>query len=280
MKIAIISQFRDEAKYLKEWIEFHLLIGVDKFYLTNHLSKDNYLEVLQPYINSGVVVIEDLLIETNNGENSFQNENMLVTHSMPIANKFIREADADWVIHMNVDEFLYPTTDDNIKTALGKYAPNVGEIGVNWRLMGNSNHTLAEGELLTEKLTRCRFNDRMNEWDPQRHTKCLIKKDAFVHLPSVHFGVIKPNYLHVDAKGDPNNIGPDKYCTKFQVLENLVINHYTFRDLAYTEEKMAIYKLWGRKYEDEAAYKNQYNEEENFDIQKFLPQLRERMGIK
>ena len=62
MKISIISQFRDEAKYLKEWIEFHLLVGVDDFYLTNHLSVDNYLEVLQPYIDKGIVKITDLLI--------------------------------------------------------------------------------------------------------------------------------------------------------------------------------------------------------------------------
>ena len=42
MKVSIISQFRDEAKFLKEWIEFHLMIGFDDFYLINHLSKDNY----------------------------------------------------------------------------------------------------------------------------------------------------------------------------------------------------------------------------------------------
>jgi hypothetical protein len=279
MKVAIISQFRDEARYLKEWIEFHLLVGVDKFYLTNHLSQDNYLEILQPYIDSGVVTLVDLLIETNNGENSFGNEEMLVTHGMPIVNNSIKQADVDWVIFLNVDEFLYPTTDSNIKDTLSKYAPNIGQIGVNWIFMGNSNYFLKEGELMTEKLTKCGLKNASGRSDDERCTKSLIRKEAYVHLPSVHWGVIKPGYLHTDTVGNPDNISEEKYCTKIRVLENLMINHYTFRDLSYTQKKIDMYKSWGRVYTDEEHFKNQYNDEDNFDIQRFIPQLKERMGI-
>lgn len=278
MKISIISQFRDEAKYLKEWIEFHLLVGVDNFYLTNHLSVDNYLEVLQPYIDKGIVKITDLLIDVNVGENSFKNEQGLVNHSIPIINKQIKESDSNWVIYLNVDEFLYPTEEDNIKDVIKKFDPKVGQIGVNWRLMGNSNYKLNDGELITEKLTKCKFKDNKGpEFDHQRHTKSLIKKESFIHLPSVHYGIIKQNYLHVDTLGNPNNIESDKYRTKIQVLDNLVINHYQFRDLEYTETKINMYKVWGRKYDDEEAYKNLYNDEDNFEIYRFLPKLKENM---
>jgi hypothetical protein len=278
MKISIISQFRDEAKYLKEWIEFHLLVGVDDFYLTNHLSADNYLEVLQPYINKGIVKITNLLKDVNVGENSFKNEQILLKHSMPIINKHIKESDSDWFIYLNVDEFLYPTKENNLKDILIKFDSNVGQIGVNWRLMGNSNYRLKDGELIIEKLTKCKFKDSKDiEFDPQRHTKSLIRKESFINLPSVHYGIIKQNYLHVDALGNPKNIEPHKFITKTQVLDNLVINHYTFRDLEYTETKIAMYKFWGRKFEDEALYKNLYNDEDNFEILKFLPKLKENM---
>jgi hypothetical protein len=159
MKISIISQFRDEAKYLKEWIEFHLLVGVDNFYLTNHLSVDNYLEVLQPYIDKGIVKITDLLKDANVGENSFKNEQVLLNHSMPIIKKHINESDSDWFIYLNVDEFLYPTKENNLKDIIIKFDSNVGQIGVNWRLMGNSNYRLKDGELIIEKLTKCKFKD-------------------------------------------------------------------------------------------------------------------------
>ena len=47
------------------------------------------------------------------------------------------------------------------------------------------------------------------------------------------------------------------------------------RDLEYTETKMNMYKMWGRKYED--SYKNLNNDEDNFVILRFLPKLKENM---
>lgn len=279
MRVAIISQFRDEAEYLKEWIEFHLMVGIDKFYLINHLSADNYLEVLQPYLDSGVVTLENLTVETNTGSAGRINEEVLVNHSMAIINDIYRKMDADWGIFLNTDEFLYPEKGNTIKEPLSRYPENFGQIAVNWRLMGNSNYALKEGELLTEKLTKADPRDTGEGWNLQRHTKCLIRKAALHHFPSVHYGIMNPNYLHVDSVGNLDNIETDKYRTKVQVLENLIINHYTFRDLTYTERKMDMYKSWGRGFPDEDWYKNQYNIEDNFDIQRFLPQLKERMGI-
>ena len=146
--------------------------------------------------------------------------------------------------------------------------------------MGNSNYRLKDDELITEKLTKCKFKNHTylsESFDNQRHTKSLIRKESFVNLISVHYGQIKQNYLHVDALGNPNNIDSVKYRTKIQVLDNLVINHYQFRDLGYTETKINIYKSWGRKYDDEDAYKNLHNDEDNFEICRFLPKLKENM---
>jgi hypothetical protein len=57
--LAICAIFQDEAPYLKEWIEFHRLVGVEHFYLYNHRSRDHYQEVLKPYILSGLVELID-----------------------------------------------------------------------------------------------------------------------------------------------------------------------------------------------------------------------------
>jgi hypothetical protein len=279
MKVSIISQFRDEAKFLKEWIEFHLMIGFDDFYLINHLSKDNYLEVLQPYVDRGVVNIIDLTVETNKGGNSFDNEVALVNASIPLINKVMEESINDWFIFLNIDEFLYPVNNHNIKNVINTFPSDVGQIGINWRMMGNSKYNLNDGELITEKLTKSAFKDSHGEWDTQRHVKCLVRKKAFAYMASVHFCELKPNYLFVDSNNNPDNIDKKGYVTKVQVLDNIVINHYTFRDLAYTETKLNIYKSWGRQFPDEEWYKNLYNDEENLEIQKFLPALKERMGI-
>src|SRR4051794_35476653 len=56
-QLAIGAIFRDEAPYLKEWIEFHKLVGVQHFYLYNNYSTDDYESVLRPYIEIGEVEV-------------------------------------------------------------------------------------------------------------------------------------------------------------------------------------------------------------------------------
>ncbi len=54
-ELSICAIFRDEAPYLKEWLELHKLIGVERFYLFNNGSTDDYLTVLQAYIDQNEV---------------------------------------------------------------------------------------------------------------------------------------------------------------------------------------------------------------------------------
>lgn len=56
-EVAIMSIFRDEADWLQEWIEYHLSIGVEHFYLYDNCSADDFEEVLSPYIESGIVTL-------------------------------------------------------------------------------------------------------------------------------------------------------------------------------------------------------------------------------
>ena len=57
--VSIGAIYRNEAHYLPEWLEFHRLMGVERFFLYNNRSTDNHLEVLAPYIEEGSVVWHD-----------------------------------------------------------------------------------------------------------------------------------------------------------------------------------------------------------------------------
>ena len=48
--VAICAIFKNEGPYLKEWLEFNHLIGIEHFFMYNNNSEDNYLELLNPYI--------------------------------------------------------------------------------------------------------------------------------------------------------------------------------------------------------------------------------------
>ena len=51
--------YRDEAAYLREWVEFHRVVGVERFYLYDNHSVDDHRHALAPYIADGTVVLHD-----------------------------------------------------------------------------------------------------------------------------------------------------------------------------------------------------------------------------
>ena len=92
-KVSICAIFKNEAPFLREWIEYHLMIGVEHFYLYNNNSEDNYEEVLEPYIKRGLVEVK--LWEQN--------------HAQMMAYKDFYEHkrnETNWVSFLDIDEFI------------------------------------------------------------------------------------------------------------------------------------------------------------------------------
>src|ERR1700690_1902919 len=54
---SVCALIKNEAKYLKEWLEYHLLIGVDHFYLYDIGSTDHYMKVLMPYFEKKQITL-------------------------------------------------------------------------------------------------------------------------------------------------------------------------------------------------------------------------------
>ncbi|MDE5835564.1 MAG: glycosyltransferase family 2 protein, partial [Paramuribaculum sp.] len=47
--LAVCAIAKNEGPYFKEWIDWHLSMGVEKFYIYDNGSDDNTAEVLKPY---------------------------------------------------------------------------------------------------------------------------------------------------------------------------------------------------------------------------------------
>ena len=100
-EIAIAAIFYNEAEYFKEWIEFHLMVGVDRFYLYNNGSTDDFLPILEPYIRRGQIVLipwAAFLAEASA-------QRLAYAHA---ASNFA--ATVKWLILIDIDEFLFSET--------------------------------------------------------------------------------------------------------------------------------------------------------------------------
>lgn len=47
--------FKDEAKYLGEWIEYNRIIGVDHIYMYNNNSTDDFRSIIDSYNGGGTL---------------------------------------------------------------------------------------------------------------------------------------------------------------------------------------------------------------------------------
>lgn len=118
--LSVSAIFKNEAPYLKEWIEYHRLIGVDHFYLYNNGSSDSFRKILQPYIKEEVVTLihwpDRLGLE---GESTWSLSTQLSAYENALKWKALGQT--KWLIFLDIDEFLVPPENETIGEFLERY---------------------------------------------------------------------------------------------------------------------------------------------------------------
>ena len=215
--LALVAIFRDEAPYLKEWIEFYRLLGVEHFYLHNHLSTDNFAEVLKPYIDAGIVDLNNITTETNNliAWNKIQTKAYFSTISD--VKDFV-----EWLVVVDTDEFLFPIKEKNLAHALKDYDQYAG-LSVNWRIFGSSNiDKIPSNKLLIETLIM-----KGDATDTQ--VKTIVKPRYVKDVANPHYPKFKKGYAQVTENFEYFN-GPFIPKESRQIFR---INHYWSRNLDF-----------------------------------------------
>lgn len=123
-KVTLCAIFKNEGAYLKEWIEFHKIIGVEHFYLYNNNSNDDYKIVLKDYIDNGDITLIDWPGDQQQRE-VYQD----------CIKRFSKES--NWIGFIDIDEFLIPVKHDNIYDFLSRFKHR-GSVLIYWKMFGSS----------------------------------------------------------------------------------------------------------------------------------------------
>jgi hypothetical protein len=271
--LTLVAVFRDEAPYLKEWIEFYRLQGVEHFYLYNHLSKDSYKEVISPYIKEGIVELYEV---THEPQTLKEWHNLQISIYDKTAKRVAQ--DTEWLIVVDTDEFLYPTQAHSLKEALSNYQ-DVACLSVPWQIFGSSNvQRLEQNHLLIEELTMA---------SPKEDTfvKGIVKPRYVSSFTDPHFPVLKQGYAQAtEDKTYFQGAHAPKVTHEFFKL-----NHYWARDWTFFKERKLSRVHMVKKNlsfeEREKAIHSKINEnvsnslKPETDILRFVPALKKRMGF-
>jgi Glycosyltransferase family 92 len=254
--------FQNDAQYLKEWIEFHRLVGGQHFYLYNNLSTDNYQEVLAPYISEGIVELFDWPYPSNNVAEWDAIQVLAYQDGWSHA-----KTKTKWLAILDSDEFLFPVHCDSLVKFLSFYEkiPHIGGVCVNWMMYGTSNvDKIPDDKLLIETLV-------FSKGEGDRHYKSIVRPDRVAWVCSPHYSKYKEGYCHCTPSNGP-------VVPPFVEIDLIRINHYWSRDEWYLNNvKIPRRELWGTPMEASQLWGMLGNAHYDPSIFRFIGPLRKRV---
>lgn len=232
-QLAITATFQNEARFLREWIEFHLLVGVEHFFLYNNASNDDYETVLQPYLDNGIVDLIDWHFTASKLSKWQKLQRQIYNHSLTYFGRYTQ-----WMAFIDVDEFLVPVEVDTLPLLLRHYE-NYGGLSVNQQLFGTSDVSrIPEGHLLIETLT---YQAEPSFWE-HSHIKVIaqpsrVKKFySYNNLPEYKIPYFQVNSDYLMTAG-PLSHSP--------LIDKIRINHYWTGDGDHLNTiKMPRWQRW------------------------------------
>lgn len=231
VRLSLVLIIKDEARYVREWIEFHNMLGVDHFYIYDNESSDHLKEILTPYIKSHIVTYHywpGKIVQLPAYNHALENYRF----------------DTEYMGFIDTDEFLFPikgfsipdTIDDIISTYHARTARvfNAGGIGVNWRSYGTSHISkYIEGLVIENYILRGTDDYRENV-----HIKTICKPDlvkAFVNSPhNVFYNDPLTTTISEHGSMIPSAFFYDGHC------DILRINHYYTKSESELINKMTV----------------------------------------
>lgn len=139
-KLAICAIMKNEGPYLREWIEYHRLVGVDKFYLYDNDSSDDTKRILAPYIKSGLVEYT-----------YFPGEKRQLPAYQDCIARF--KMDAKWIAFVDLDEFIVPKKYNTITELLDTMPGNISQVVIDWEIFGSNGHQTKPVGLVMDNYT-------------------------------------------------------------------------------------------------------------------------------
>lgn len=224
----IVGCMKNEAPYIVEWVAYHRAVGVDNFLIYTNDCSDGTSEILDRLQAMGV------LQHRNNND---WKGNSPQQHALNRALKEPVVKDAEWIIHIDVDEFVNVRTGNGTLQDFFARVPEATNIAMTWRLFGhNGVHAYRDAFVIDQ------FDTCAPKYCPKPHTvwgfKTMFRNIGAYEKISCH----RPNKLIKGKRDDVrwvNGSGEDmtreaaekgwRNSKKSIGYDLIQLNHYALR---------------------------------------------------
>ncbi len=214
---AICLLIKDENEYINEWLEWHIGVGFEHFYIYDNGSKVPIREsVDEPYLPYCT------FIDYSQGYSCLQSD--CYNHALSTYGDA-----AKWLAFIDTDEFIRTIDGANINDFLREYEQFDG-LYVRWLMYNANGQRHKDNRPQRERFTR------LSDYDQWKPCGKSIVQPSKVKAMGTHFpaGVLG-QYKMVDGckKWMRTGMGP------FSAEDKIVIDHYFTRSLEEWQEKAA-----------------------------------------
>jgi hypothetical protein len=152
-QLTITTLTKNSASYIREWIEYHLLIGVDHFFILDNESNDDLYSVLLPYIERHLITYIPWK------DSSYRNAQLMtMVNTQQKGMVYVLNlygCKSQWTALIDDDEFLLPKGNVTVKEVLKNYT-DYGGLAVGWAWFGSNGHIRKPETLVLESFTKRR----------------------------------------------------------------------------------------------------------------------------
>ena len=214
--LAVAAIFKNEARYLKEWLDYHLLAGVEHFYLYNNDSSDDFREVLAPYVEENLVTLIN-----------FPGRVMQLPAYNDALEKFRFES--RYMAFIDLDEFIFPKSNRSVVEVVDEILSADSEaagLGINWQIFGSNGHAKADySRGVLERFTRRAPTDwfaNLPYHKGNRAIKSIVNPRRADYLWNPHFAIYFPPFHAVNENGAV----VEEHFNEPVTADKIVVNHY------------------------------------------------------
>ncbi len=211
--LAVVAILKNEEPYLREWLDYHLLAGVNHFYLYDNDSSDNQAEVAAPYVKAGLVdyfYLPGIAMQYAANNDAVKNF------------KF----HCRYMAFIDCDEFIFPKTNRSVAAVVDETLSknlNAAGLAVNWQIYGSNNQNKADySRGVLERFTRRAPKD----WTPDGKGNATIKTISnprrIYAVEHSHFQTYFEGFYSVNENGK----APTRAFNNPVTVEKIALNHY------------------------------------------------------
>lgn len=230
--LAVVTIMKNEAPYIKEWVEYHLLAGVDHFYIYDNEDSDAQLKVLQPYIERGLVTHIPFQGKSRQME--------AYNHAVKNYKFFCR-----YLAWIDADEFIFPNSNCSIVEVVDEILtsfPGASGLAANIFTFGSNGQDRADySKGVLERFTRRSSKD----WTPNTENpphlpggsacvSTIANPRRVKMLVNPHFAIYFDNCYAINEIG---NIVP-QYSSFPVSTDKIAMYHYHAKSREEYEKKV------------------------------------------